>query len=223
MAGVAGSPPPEPLAADPTLFEVCKVVKGGPSPFEPAATTGCRVVDGRPYSSGTTAAGNFDRRTASFIMVRYEDSRHARSTRAVSESMRRRTMSFVVDGVDHVEVFVRDIDGAIRWYAKVLGLTVLHRWDPEPVMIGAGGSMLALFRAKPGATATTDPRLRRDVGWHRVAWRTTKAGFEAAQRHLTELRIRFRGPIDHDLAWSIYFDDPDGNRLEITYYLLNPV
>jgi len=128
-------------------------------------------------------------------------------------------MSFAVDRLDHVEVFVRDIDAAIRWYADVLGLTLLHRWEPEPAMIGEGGTMLALFQSKPRSPAATDMRSREGVGWHRVAWRTTKAGFEAAQRHLTDHGIRFRGPVDHDIAWSIYFNDSDDNHLEITYYL----
>lgn len=128
-------------------------------------------------------------------------------------------MSFEIDGIDHVEVFVRDIDSAIRWYSEVLGLTVLYRWDPEPVMIGAGGTMLALFKAKPDAPATPNLRSTEGVGWHRVAWQTTQTGFEAAQRHLTERGVRFRGPVDHDIARSIYFDDPDGNHLEITFYL----
>ena len=128
-------------------------------------------------------------------------------------------MSFAVERIDHVEVFVRDIDAAIRWYADVLGLSEIHRWNPEPVMIGAGGTMLALFRTSQAAPATTDPRSRHDLGWHRVAWRTTKTGFEAAQQHLRERGIKFRGPIDHDIAWSIYFNDPDGNLLEVTHYL----
>jgi len=128
-------------------------------------------------------------------------------------------MSFAVDQIDHVEVFVRDIDAASRWYADVLGLSEIHRWDPEPVIIGAGGTMLALFRAKPCPPATTDLRSREGFGWHRVAWRTTKTGFEAIQRHFTERGIGFRGPVDHDIAWSIYFNDPDGNLLEVTYYL----
>src|SRR3990172_2596518 len=127
-------------------------------------------------------------------------------------------MFFAVDRIDHVEVFVRDIDAAIRWYADVLGLCEIHRWDPEPVMIGAGGTMLALFLAKPDAPATTSLRSNEGVGWHLVAWRTTKSGFEAAQHHLTKCGIRFRGPVDHNLAWSVYFNDPDGNLLEITYY-----
>ena len=128
-------------------------------------------------------------------------------------------MSFSVDRIDHVEVLVRDIDAAIRWYGDVLGLTELRRWDPEPVMIGAGGTMLALFRAGASAPPATGLPSLKGVGWRLVAWRTTKTGFEAAQRHLSEREIRFRGPIDHGVAWSIYFDDPDGNVLEITYYV----
>lgn len=127
--------------------------------------------------------------------------------------------SFTVDGIDHVEVFVRDIDAAIRWYEDVLGLTLLHRWDPEPAMIGAGGTKLALFRIKAGMPSFIDERSRVELGWHRVAWRTTKVGFDAARRNLAARGVRLHGPVDHDLAWSIYFDDPDGNHLEITYYL----
>lgn len=123
-------------------------------------------------------------------------------------------MPFAVQRIDHVEILVQDIDAAIEWYHKVLGLEEMTRWDPEPVMIGAGGTMLALFKANG------EPR--KDPGdaphWHRTAWRTNGPGFAAAQEHLTDLGIPFRGPVDHDTSWSIYFLDPDGNPLEITYY-----
>jgi catechol 2,3-dioxygenase-like lactoylglutathione lyase family enzyme len=119
-------------------------------------------------------------------------------------------MSFAVEGIDHVEVFVRDLDAAAHWYRQVLGLEEVARWDPHPVMMGAGGNKLALFRGgRPGAAG----------GWRRVAWRTDRGGFEAAQQHLRSLGIAFEGPVDHDSSWSIYFDDPDGNPLEITYYV----
>jgi catechol-2,3-dioxygenase len=123
-------------------------------------------------------------------------------------------MPFAVQRIDHVEVLVRDIEAAVEWYGKVLGLEELMRWDPEPVMIGAGGTKLALFKANG------EPR--KDPGdaphWHRTAWQTDEAGFAAAQEHLGDLGIPFRGPIDHGSAQSIYFLDPDGNPLEITYY-----
>ena len=127
-------------------------------------------------------------------------------------------MTFVAQGVDHVEVLVRDIAEAARWYRETLGLEEVARWDPEPVMIAAGETKLALFRADQegkNPNGGHDGKAR----WHRVAFRTDEEGFAAAQGHLRSLSIPFRGPIDHGLARSIYFKDPDGNPLEITYYL----
>ena len=123
-------------------------------------------------------------------------------------------MPFAVTAIDHVEVFVRDIDAAARWYADVLGLREVGRWEPEPVMIAAGSTKLALFRADNDSTAGENGR-----SWHRVAWSTDRTGFAEAQKHLAARKIPFRGPIDHGSSHSIYFEDPDGHRLEITTYL----
>jgi catechol 2,3-dioxygenase-like lactoylglutathione lyase family enzyme len=125
-------------------------------------------------------------------------------------------MSFAVESIDHVEVFVRSIPDAIRWYGDVLGLRETARWDPEPVMIGRGGTQLALFEARSSVGADAERSEPPPLRWHRVAWKTDRAGFEAAQAHLTSLGISFRGPVDHDPTVSIYFQDPDGNPLEIT-------
>lgn len=129
-------------------------------------------------------------------------------------------MSFQVDRIDHVEVFVRDIDEAARWYERVLGLRMIHRWEPDPAFLGAGGTCLALFLCsdKEAVSRTLEEPVGGSPGWWRVAWRTDERGFEAAQRHLKECGVSFRGPIDHEIAFSIYFADPDGNPLEITWY-----
>ncbi len=124
-------------------------------------------------------------------------------------------MPFRADRIDHVEVFVRDLEAAAAWYAEVLGLEEVHRWDPHPIMLGVRGTMLALFQAPEGQ----EPHPPSVGNWRRVAWKTDREGFAAAQEHLRELGVDFSGPIDHDLAHSIYFQDPDGNPLEITYYL----
>jgi catechol-2,3-dioxygenase len=126
-------------------------------------------------------------------------------------------MPFSVRQIDHVEVFVRDLEASVRWYAEVLGLREVCRFEPHPIMIGIGGTMLALFQARGERGANgTSPH------WHLTAWQTDPEGFAAAQEHLRELGVPFRGPVDHDIAWSIYFDDPDGNPLEITYYKAAP-
>jgi catechol-2,3-dioxygenase len=84
-------------------------------------------------------------------------------------------------------------------------------------MIGAGASKLALFQSKPNPPGPT-PDDEDAVDWHRVAWRTDEAGFAAAQARLKKLGVAFHGPVDHGIAESIYFRDPDGHRLEITWY-----
>jgi catechol 2,3-dioxygenase-like lactoylglutathione lyase family enzyme len=86
--------------------------------------------------------------------------------------------SFSVRQLDHVEVFVSDIAQAKEWYERVLGLKETERWDPEPVMIGAGGTKLALFRGEKKQGAKGER-----AGWHRVAWLTDQKGFAAAQEH----------------------------------------
>jgi catechol 2,3-dioxygenase-like lactoylglutathione lyase family enzyme len=64
--------------------------------------------------------------------------------------------NYAVEGIDHVEVFVREIDAAIRCYADVLGLTVVYRWNPQPVLIGADGTMPALFQAERSRSVGTN-------------------------------------------------------------------
>ncbi len=129
-------------------------------------------------------------------------------------------MAFRVKHIDHVELLVPDIAKTEAWYRKVLGLKRVHAWDPEPVMIGAGGTMLALFaspRAKRRLPARSKNGHRVAFGYLRVAFLTGRSGFKKAQRRLKKLGIAFRGPIDHDTNFSIYFQDLNGLPLEITH------
>jgi catechol 2,3-dioxygenase-like lactoylglutathione lyase family enzyme len=128
-------------------------------------------------------------------------------------------MGFSVDRIDHVEVFVRDLARSVRWYEKVLGLREVCRWDPEPIMVGAGDTKLALFQAEAHAAGPAPSQAPSPIRWRVVAWRTSAAGFQEALTHLTRLGVLFRGPVDHGTARSIYFYDPDGHALEITHYV----
>jgi catechol 2,3-dioxygenase-like lactoylglutathione lyase family enzyme len=127
-------------------------------------------------------------------------------------------MNFAVARIDHVELYVRDVPASARWYLDALGLGVVKAWDPEPWFIGAGGTYLALFRAAADAPPPVPGNIPSPVRFNRVAFRTDAGGFAAAQAHLKEHGVPFRGPVDHGVAFSVYFDDPDGHPLEITYY-----
>ena len=135
--------------------------------------------------------------------------------------------TFRVLQIDHVELFVPDRQEAAGWYCRVLGLHVIpgfEQWTANPagpLMIAttAGGTKLALFEGQPQQSMPA-------AGFDRVAFRVNAVGFLAFVRGLDDHHLNDdqRRPVtadtvvDHDLAYSIYFCDPYGNRLEITTY-----
>ena len=129
--------------------------------------------------------------------------------------------------IDHVELFVPDRAEAARWYARVLGLTILGQYEDwatnpsGPLMISSdgGGTKLALFEGEPQGRRET-------AGFHRVAFRIGADAFAAFLRRLPESGLVDQDgrPVvaeslrDHQRAFSLYFSDPYGHRLELTTY-----
>jgi catechol 2,3-dioxygenase-like lactoylglutathione lyase family enzyme len=133
---------------------------------------------------------------------------------------------FRVAQIDHIEVFVPDRYEAAGWYQQILGFEVLPGYEHwagpgGPLMISsdAGQTMLALFEGEP--QGTRDP-----VGHVRVAFRVDAARFAQFLSRLDEfpvydhtgVQVTAGDVVDHDMAFSIYFCDPYGNRYEITTY-----
>ncbi len=129
--------------------------------------------------------------------------------------------------IDHVELFVPDRFEAAAWYERVLGLQILdeyRQWadDPRgPLMISAdqGRTKLALFEGQSQGPRPT-------AGFHLVAFRVDAEGFLACLDRLAACGVSDRQGrpvsidtvVDHQRAYSIYFADPNGHRLEITTY-----
>lgn len=115
--------------------------------------------------------------------------------------------------LDHVHVYVSDRVAAERWYGEVLGLArmpELEGWaaDGGPLTLtDANGALhLALFERPPGSNHAT------------LALAVDAAGFLAWKRHLERVLARALEVVDHELSWSLYFSDPDGNPFELTCY-----
>ncbi len=135
--------------------------------------------------------------------------------------------NFAVDGLDHVHVAVRDRQAAAGWYGRVLGLVAAPEhagWaaDPQgPLFLATpeGAHCLALFARQPDAG-------RGAPGDHTIAFGTGGAAFARFRDSLAGLGLvdRHGAPVgaadvvDHGGAFSLYFCDPDGNRLEVTTY-----
>lgn len=122
-------------------------------------------------------------------------------------------MAPALQAIDHIHVFVADRTAALAWYESVLGLRPLPElafWaaDGGPLTLAdaGGGIHLALFESTPRPNRST------------IALRVDAAGFRDWQAHLRQVLGTAPRLEDHQVSWSLYFADPDGNPYEITSY-----
>ena len=118
-----------------------------------------------------------------------------------------------LDGIDHIHVYVKDREKAAAWYEKVLGFKVsesLALWandkqGPLTIEDPTGKIHLALF-----ATDNLIPSTA-------IAFKSGGREFLQWKSYLEKENMLIRCA-DHDIAWSAYFNDLDGNMHEITTY-----
>ncbi|HEY6002525.1 MAG TPA: VOC family protein [Anaeromyxobacter sp.] len=120
----------------------------------------------------------------------------------------------------HLAIQCSDLARCERFYREVLGLPVLRRWPREGggdrsvwLSVEEGGwGFIALERALEAPV----PHPWRDgkPGLHLVALR-----IPASERSVWEARLEAAGvPVVHRTRWTIYFHDPEGNRIGLTHY-----
>ena len=123
--------------------------------------------------------------------------------------------------IGHVLLRVMDLERSKKFYSEVLGFQVLEE-DPEH-----GGTFMALpgqshaidlFQVKDTQAAEQQTPGVRGLG--HIAFRVeTEAALKDAYATLEEHAVPISRTIDHVSQKSIYFNDPDGNTLEIYFEL----
>ena len=123
--------------------------------------------------------------------------------------------------IGHVLLRVLDLERSKKFYSDVLGFQVLEE-DPEH-----GGTFMALpgqshaidlFQAQDLAAAEQQTPGVRGLG--HLAFRVeSEEALKDAYATLREHGVPISRTIDHVSQKSVYFNDPDGNTLEIYYEL----
>jgi len=112
----------------------------------------------------------------------------------------------------HVVLNVRDAERSKDFYTRTLGLKVAYE-SPGAVFLSFGVQHhdLALFQLATGeAPGEAQP------GLHHVAWQVGSfKELQSAHRELRALGIAVESTVEHNVTRSVYFPDPDGNRVEI--------
>src|SRR5262245_26819805 len=114
----------------------------------------------------------------------------------------------------HVVLSVRDAARSRDFYTRTLGLKVAHEdLERGAVFLSFGREHhdLALFQ-----TATGEPPDATQPGLHHMAWQLGSfEELQAAYRELKAIGIAIESTVEHNVTRSIYFPDPDGNRVEL--------
>jgi catechol-2,3-dioxygenase len=114
----------------------------------------------------------------------------------------------------HVVLKVRDMQKSREFYTRTLGLKVAYEqreWGAAFLSFGDQHHDLALFQLATGETPDD-----KQPGLHHMAWQLGSfEELQAAHRELGELGIKVESTIAHNVTRSIYFHDPDGNRVEL--------
>jgi catechol 2,3-dioxygenase len=114
----------------------------------------------------------------------------------------------------HVVLKVRDAARSRDFYVQTLGLKVAHEDLARGAVFLSFGTEhhdLALFQL-----ATGEPPEATRPGLHHVAWQL--GGFDelrAAYHELKALGVPVESTVEHNVTRSVYFTDPDGNRVEL--------
>jgi len=121
------------------------------------------------------------------------------------------------EGVDHIAISVKDIEKSIKWYSEIIGLERVHAdmWDGVPVFIISNGSGLAIFPADESKEDSGPATEKFDV--RHFAFRVDRENFEKAKKLYKEKNLDFTID-DHGICYSIYTNDPDGYKVELTTY-----
>ena len=112
-------------------------------------------------------------------------------------------------GLDHVVIWVSDLERSKRFYIGLLGMTVNHESDWQSFLWCGNGHQVALFLQRDGSPVKIGAEL------NHIALRMEPASYEEIKARLEQEGIEVSGRAGDPTC--IYFDDPDGHRLQLLY------
>jgi catechol 2,3-dioxygenase len=128
-------------------------------------------------------------------------------------------MSYRPKYLGHVNIYVRNVERSHKWYEDVLGL---HTYDYIPgraAFMSADQEQsheVALMQVGDDAPL----QQKRQVGLNHMAWMMHSLDdLKQAYQRLKELNVPIEHVSDHGISIGIYFRDPDGNGIEVSYEL----
>ncbi|MEL7261834.1 MAG: VOC family protein [Pseudomonadota bacterium] len=117
--------------------------------------------------------------------------------------------------VGHIHLKVTDLDRAVHFYSEVLGFTVTQRYGDQAAFLAAGDYHhhigLNTWHSKGAGPAPV-----RAAGLYHAAFVfPDRASLGAALQRVLDHGTNLDGAADHGVSEAVYFNDPDGNGIEL--------
>ena len=124
-------------------------------------------------------------------------------------------------GIDHAAISVVDLERSLKFYTEVLGLKISPRENQKPGsehFLDCGTSLIGLIQGeKDGKKHMLEDG---GLGGNHISFRVPTQDFDRYAEDLKNLGIPITYQKKREKSWSLYFLDPDGNKLEITAWPL---
>ncbi|MEM9427611.1 MAG: VOC family protein [Pseudomonadota bacterium] len=117
--------------------------------------------------------------------------------------------------IGHTHLKVSDLERSIDWYQKVLGLDLMQRYGTSAAFLSVGGYHhhlgLNTWHSRGGPRPAPDA-----TGLYHVAFLyPTRTALAKALANVLRQGVHLTGHADHGVSEAVYFDDPDGNGIEL--------
>jgi catechol 2,3-dioxygenase-like lactoylglutathione lyase family enzyme len=133
-----------------------------------------------------------------------------------------------VQGVHHLTFVGSNREAIMEFYQGLLGMRLvldqpnLDVPGEEHLYFDAGDGRLLTYFVRPQRVNDPVPNPEGIGNLHHMALTVSRAVYTQVAQRLDELGIENTGPIDRGFMDSIYFRDPNGQRLELACYKFAP-
>ena len=117
--------------------------------------------------------------------------------------------------IGHVHLKVADLDRSITFYRDVIGLEVQRQYGDQAAFLAADGYHHHLGLNTWDSRGGTAPPPGHTGLYHTAFLFPDRAALGRALRRALDADVDLTGASDHGVSEAIYFDDPDGNGVEI--------
>ncbi|TFL18160.1 VOC family protein [Jannaschia formosa] len=116
-------------------------------------------------------------------------------------------------GIGHVHLRVKDLERAIAFYRDVMGFELQVRMKGA-AFLGAGGYHHHIGLNDWNSAGGPPPRGHSGL-FHTAFLYPTMDDLKTIARRVRDNGVHIYGHADHGVSVALYFDDPDGNGIEI--------